>query len=62
MKSLKSIAALSAVLYGVYVILLSETAADAGTFWTVLTYRVAVAVVLVPWLLRSGRRLPRPPW
>ncbi len=56
------IAALSAVLYGVYVILLSATAADAGTFWTVLTYRLAVAVVLVPWLLRDGRRLPRPPW
>jgi drug/metabolite transporter (DMT)-like permease len=56
------IAAMSAVLYGVYVILLSETAAEAGTFWTVLTYRLAVAAVLVPWLLRDGRRLPRPPW
>lgn len=56
------IAVLSALLYGVYVILLSATASDAGTFWTVLTYRFAVAAVLVPWLLRDGRRLPRPPW
>ena len=53
-------ATLSAVLYGVYVILVSATAEAAGIFWTVLTYRFAVTVIVLPWLLHQ-RRLPRPP-
>ncbi len=55
------IAAVSAVLFGVYLILLAATAEAAGTFWTVLTYRVVAAAIIVPWLVRR-ERLPRPPW
>lgn len=55
------VAALSAILYGAYIVLIADVADDAGTFWTVLTFRIAVSGSLVPWLLARGG-LRRPPW